>query len=108
MKYPKEFQAASDYARCISEYLPKNTKVYLFGSYAKGCPRQNSDIDIGILAEDLSTISKAEYRDLDRQLMFDTTDIDVRIEPHLVSVKHDVCKFSKTISDTGIELLQLQ
>ena len=104
-KFPKEFQVASDYAHSISRYLPEGTEIYLFGSYAKGCPKENSDIDVGILAKDLSTIPRSEYREIDRQLMYDTIDIDARIEPHLVSVKHDVCNFSKAISDTGIQLL---
>jgi uncharacterized protein len=103
--FPKEFQSASDYAHLISRYLPDGTEIYLFGSYAKGSPKENSDIDIGILAKDLSTIPKSEYRDIDRQLMYDTINIDARIEPHLISVKHDVCNFSKIISDTGIQLV---
>jgi predicted nucleotidyltransferase len=52
-------------------------KVILFGSYAKGNSREDSDIDIAVVFSD--------YADrLDRQveLMKLTRQIDTRIEPH--------------------------
>ena len=52
-------------------------KIILFGSYAKGNPREDSDIDIAIIFSDYANR-------LDRQveLMKLTRLIDTRIEPH--------------------------
>jgi len=52
-------------------------KIFLFGSYAKGNPRVDSDIDIAIVFSDYDNR-------LDRQveLMKLTRQIDTRIEPH--------------------------
>ena len=52
-------------------------KLILFGSYAKGIPREDSDIDIAIVFSDYDNR-------LDRQveLMKLTRKVDTRIEPH--------------------------
>ena len=52
-------------------------KIILFGSYVKGNPRKDSDIDIAIVFSDYGNR-------LDRQveLMKLTRQIDTRIEPH--------------------------
>jgi len=52
-------------------------KIILFGSYAKGNPREDSDIDIAVVFSDYANR-------LDRQveLMKLTRLIDTRIEPH--------------------------
>jgi predicted nucleotidyltransferase len=52
-------------------------KMFLFGSYAKGIPHEDSDIDIAIVFSDYDNR-------LDRQveLMKLTRQIDTRIEPH--------------------------
>jgi predicted nucleotidyltransferase len=52
-------------------------KIFLFGSYVKGNPRKDSDIDIAIVFSDYDNR-------LDRQveLMKLTRQIDTRIEPH--------------------------
>lgn len=34
--------------------------AYLFGSYAEGCPREESDIDIAIFAEGIESLGVAE------------------------------------------------
>jgi len=52
-------------------------KLILFGSYAKGNPREDSDIDIAVIFSDYGNR-------LDRQveLMKLTRKVDTRIEPH--------------------------
>lgn len=57
--------------------------VYLFGSYAKGNSRKDSDIDVAVFSRELD-------RDLDKarfKLWHLTRDVDVRIEPHGFSIK---------------------
>ena len=56
-------------------------KMILFGSYAKGNARANSDIDIAVVSK------KFGYDDVDEmQLLFkETWDVDSRIEPYPLS-----------------------
>ena len=53
-------------------------KVYVYGSYARGTATEASDIDLAIVAENLSGDS---FED-DLALMRLTWDVDTRIEPH--------------------------
>jgi predicted nucleotidyltransferase len=53
-------------------------KVYLYGSYARGTPREESDIDLAIVSDDLT----GDRMDDEFALMRLTWDIDTRIEPH--------------------------
>ena len=52
-------------------------KIILFGSYAKGCPREDSDIDIAIVFSDYNNRMERQA-----ELMKLTRKIDTRIEPH--------------------------
>ena len=67
---------ARKYARTVRNTFDFQ-KVILFGSYAKGNPRENSDIDIAVIFSDYNNR-------LDRQLelMKLTRKVDTRIEPH--------------------------
>ena len=67
---------AQKYAEIIKDNFDFQ-KLILFGSYAKGYPHEDSDIDIAIIFSD--------YKNrLDRQLelMKLTRKVDSRIEPH--------------------------
>ncbi|MEW5766890.1 MAG: nucleotidyltransferase domain-containing protein [bacterium] len=64
------------------ELLRKNNisfeQVYLYGSYAKGTAREDSDIDLAIIAEEwLPDIFEAQL-----ELMKLGRKVDTRIEPH--------------------------
>jgi predicted nucleotidyltransferase len=76
-------------------------KIILFGSYVKGNPREDSDIDVAIVFPDY------ENR-LDRQveLMKLTRQIDTRIEPHPFRAKEfDISNpFVNDIVSYGMEL----
>ena len=67
---------AQEYAVIVRDQFDFQ-KIILFGSYAKGNPREDSDIDIAIVFPDYNNR-------LDRQveLMKLTRQIDTRIEPH--------------------------
>ena len=67
---------AQKYAEVIKDNFDFQ-KLILFGSYAKGNPREDSDIDIAIVFSDYDNR-------LDRQveLMKLTRRVDSRIEPH--------------------------
>ncbi|MBU0599168.1 nucleotidyltransferase domain-containing protein [bacterium] len=52
--------------------------VYLYGSYAKGIPKEDSDIDLAIIAEEW----QPDIFDAQFKLMKLGRKIDTRIEPH--------------------------
>ena len=65
------------YIKVIIENNVKIDKLYLFGSYAKGCAQDDSDIDIAIISRNF----KGD-RFLDRRLIVPLRrKIDRRIEP---------------------------
>jgi predicted nucleotidyltransferase len=77
--------------------------IYLYGSYAKGKNTSDSDIDIAVIADDLTgdlfedTIKLMKYRRL----------VDNRIEPHpfLASEFNEQNPLAKEIIDTGTRIL---
>jgi predicted nucleotidyltransferase len=101
------------FATRIREFLPES-RVYLFGSRAKGTERRDSDIDVGVLIEKMPEITK--YRHLKdrfcdiafkmeeelKWMISDETPV-IDIEPHLVTME-DRTGFARTIYKTGIEV----
>jgi predicted nucleotidyltransferase len=75
-------------------------KVYLFGSYAKGTPREDSDIDVAFVVSrfegDFFKVIPPMWK-LKRK-------VDVRIEPHVVARDADYAGFLDEIRRTGIEI----
>ena len=67
---------AQKYAEVVKDVFDFQ-KIILFGSYIKGNPNEDSDIDIAIVFSDYTNL-------LDRQveLMKLTRNVDSRIEPH--------------------------
>ena len=55
-------------------------EVILFGSFAKGGQHKDSDIDIAVVSDDIVNASSERLN-----LMRYRRNIDLRIEPHLVS-----------------------
>jgi len=76
-------------------------KAYLFGSYAKGSEREESDIDIAIVLGNMT-----DFFDIQMQLMRIRRKIDLRIEPHPISENefNDSNPFAFEIKRTGIEI----
>jgi predicted nucleotidyltransferase len=72
---------ASEVARRYVDFIrnknPNMKKAYLFGSYAKGIVKADSDIDLAIIFENLS-----DTFDMQVQLMKLRRKFDTRIEPH--------------------------
>lgn len=85
-----------------AETLRKNdisfTHIYLFGSYAKGNPREESDIDVAVVVSRIK--NDKEYFDKKMQLWRMILDVDTRIEPILL--EKDELEKSETIM--GIEV----
>jgi predicted nucleotidyltransferase len=76
-------------------------RAYLFGSYAKGCPNKDSDIDIALVVREWD----GGYEDTVVPMWRLRDSIDIRIEPHIVESAYDPADFLPEIERTGIELV---
>lgn len=78
--------------------------IYLFGSYAKGCANENSDIDIAVIMDDVpSGMSPMEFLQKRGSLSFTATDLDERIELTFRPWS-DPSGFVDSITDYGIKI----
>jgi predicted nucleotidyltransferase len=84
----------------LQDFPMEIEKVYLFGSYAKGTPRTDSDIDVAFVVNrfegDFFRIIPPMWK-LKRK-------VDVRIEPHVIARDADYAGFLDEIRRTGIEI----
>ena len=74
-------------------------EMYLFGSYAKNCPKPDSDIDIAIVTEKTATVFMDELK-----LTKLRRNIDNRIEPHIIDSTMLDTPFAREIFATGIKI----
>ena len=84
--------------------IPKDLgvkKAYLFGSFARGIEREESDIDIALVLENMP-----DFFSTQRQLMRLRRKIDLRIEPHPIKEQdfNSLNPFAYEIEKTGIEI----
>ena len=87
------------YRNLLSEhFMPE--KVYIFGSYAKGTFREDSDIDVAIVVNHL----EGDYFEIHPLLWKLRRQIDDRIEPVLIEKEHDDAGFLTEIVRYGIEI----
>jgi predicted nucleotidyltransferase len=86
-------------------YLRENSfavqKAYVFGSYAKGNMREDSDIDLAVVLKNLQDIFTTQV-----QLMKLRRDFDLRIEPHPFDETdfNSSNPFANEILTTGIQV----
>ena len=79
-------------------------RAYIFGSYAKGTQREESDIDIAVVFGQMD-----DFFEMQMELFRRRRKIDIRIEPH----PFDVDDFSENnpvaveIMNTGIEIFKV-
>jgi predicted nucleotidyltransferase len=83
-----------------SNFPMKIDKVYLFGSYAKGNPCQDSDIDVALVVNKW----QGDYFDVIPPIWKLTEQIDYRIEPHVIVPEEDYAGLLNEIELTGIEI----
>jgi len=84
--------------------IPKDMglrKVYLFGSFAQGKEKEESDIDVALVLNNMT-----DFFSTQRQLMKIRRSIDLRIEPHPINEKdfNLMNPFAFEIQQTGIEI----
>lgn len=97
-------QSIIETAKLFLKAIPKELgvkKAYLFGSCAKGNEREESDIDIAIVVENMP-----DFFSTQRLLMKLRRSIDLRIEPHPIKEQdfNSSNPFAFEISNTGIEI----
>ena len=73
-------------------------KAYLFGSFAKGTPHKDSDIDIAFVVSNWT----GGYFDTVVPIWRLREDVDLRIEPHIIDPDEDYAYFLNEIQRTGI------
>jgi uncharacterized protein len=97
-------QSIIETAKLYIRQIPENMdlkKAYLFGSYAKGAEREDSDIDIALVIGNMD-----DFFSVQMQLMRLRRRIDLRIEPHPIHYRDFNIQnpFAYEIQQTGIEL----
>jgi predicted nucleotidyltransferase len=87
---------AREYAKLVLQNI-KPIEIILYGSYAKGTAREDSDIDIAVIVSDVI------HDFLDEATMLYTLrrEIDDRIEPKLIVESHDYSGFLEDVRKTG-------
>jgi len=76
-------------------------KAYLFGSFAKGCPQKDSDIDIALVVNKWA----GDYEESVVPIWRLRKNVDFRIEPHIIVSDEDYADFLPEIQRTGIEIM---
>ena len=95
-------KAIEKYAKVICEHYNVYA-IILFGSYAKGTEREDSDIDIAVITDDIKT----DKFDEEVNLMGLRRGIDTRLEPHIIRIedyKNIETPFVQEVIDTGIKI----
>lgn len=93
-------RAALEIARMYATLVQENfnvDRILLYGSYAKGTPNQNSDIDIAVIVDGIEGDYLAEQAKLFRLRRA----IDLRIEPVLLLSNRDDSGFLAEVMATG-------
>jgi len=86
-----------NYKVLVSKYFDVD-QVVLYGSYAKGTQREDSDIDVAIIVNSINQ-DFFTYAPLLRRLR---REIDSRIEPVLIEKNKDESGFLKEVMRTGL------
>ena len=74
--------------------------IVLYGSYAKGCARDDSDFDVAIVVKEIT----GDFFSTHPLLWKIRRDVDDRIEPVLIAKDHDDSGFLAEIMKNGIKI----
>ncbi|GAP72414.1 hypothetical protein SAMD00024442_300_2 [Candidatus Symbiothrix dinenymphae] len=89
------------YVALVQRQFPMRIEeVYLFGSYAKGVPREHSDIDVAMVVSHF----EGDFFDVIPPIWKLAEQIDFRIEPHVIARDNDCAGFIDEIQRTGVEI----
>ena len=88
------------FRQLLSNYF-QFENIYLFGSYAKGTNREDSDIDVAIIVDHI----EGDYFSINPLLWKLRKQIDDRIEPILIERNFDDADFIGEIQKNGIKII---
>jgi predicted nucleotidyltransferase len=83
--------------KLLSQYLSFD-KMILFGSYARGSQREDSDVNVSIIVDEM----QGDYFSTRPLLWRVRREVDDRIEPVLFETKHDESGFFEEVMRNGI------
>ena len=86
-----------EYKKLLSKQM-KFDDLVLFGSYAKGTQKEDSDVDVAIVMDE----SNEDYFYTRPLIWKISRDVDDRIEPLIIERKHDDSGFLEEIIKTGV------
>lgn len=99
MDYKEVIEKVKKYSEIVAKNLsPK--MIVLYGSYAKGTAREDSDIDVAVIYDNAGD----DYWNKFHELYKLRRDIDSRIEPVLLEQENDQSGFSENILKNGVIL----
>ncbi len=101
MDQNKIINIVKKYAELVKQNYSVN-QIYLFGSYAKGNAREESDIDVAIILDKIGD----DYLEQSTKLFQLRRKIDLRIEPVLLELNNDISGFLNEIQTKGIQIYQ--
>ena len=84
----------------LKDFPMEIEKVYLFGSYAKGAPHTDSDIDVAFVVNRF----EGDFFQVIPPMWKLKRKVDLRIEPHVIARDTDYAGFLDEIRRTGIEI----
>lgn len=103
---PKSIQQSiEDYIKKISKQIPIQ-KVIVFGSYAKGNFRNDSDIDLAVFSDYFKNMSRVDGI---TYLLMEASDYDIDLEPQAFTLDDykNPLGIVEEIINTGIEIEKL-
>lgn len=98
----RAIEAARALVPAAKEHFPRSA-VYLFGSHAKGCADEHSDIDVAVIVPDYDGMGPDDLRLACRDLWEKAGGIDARMEP-CVRTMRDRSGFVRAVLETGIRV----
>jgi uncharacterized protein len=84
------------YIGLVRKLMPVSM-IILYGSYAKGLERKDSDIDIAIVIDEL----RGDFLEMNAQLFALCREVDTNIEPKLIIRKDNRSGFLESILEYG-------
>ncbi len=89
------------YARLVVDVIPVSM-IVLYGSYAKGMERKDSDIDVAVVVDDLN----GDFLETSARLFSLCRLVDSNIEPKLVVKRNNRSGFLESIMKYGRVIYQ--
>ncbi len=89
-------QKIEKYASLVKQTMPES-KIVLFGSYARGTEKKDSDIDIAVVVDELN----GDFLAASAKLFSLTREVDTNIEPKLIVKKNNDSGFLESILKYG-------